>query len=195
MYLWRLKFYNCAGCFLLMNAPGTRLTAQQLYYILHTSSRDLRTSSLNISVIVSFWMLSINLKILCSRFIDKCRQTLTATAELNTIFIDTCYHFRRVKVYSGRLRRTQNVLLMISKYAKVLEYFAEVALQFTEVEWLPCVNFLTLLAVIWLHRRLQARAYRGIARVISNHMYSYHEEWTWRHLYCKCVLTPTKTYV
>ena len=154
MYLWRLKFYNChmkhskiwlvlptpgqwkstvwtwvscAGCFLLMNGLGTRLTAQQLYYILHTSSHDLHISSLNISVIISFWMLSINLKILCSRIIEKCRQTLTATAELNTIFIDTCYHFRRVKVYSGRLRWTQNVLLMISKYAKVLEYLADVA--------------------------------------------------------------------
>ena len=28
------------------------------------------------------------------------------------------------------------------------------------------------------HQRLQARAYPGIAWVISNHAYSYHENWT-----------------
>ena len=33
------------------------------------------------------------------------------------------------------------------------------------------------------HRRLQARAYPGIARVISNHAHTYHEDWTRRHLY------------
>ena len=32
------------------------------------------------------------------------------------------------------------------------------------------------------HRYLQARAYPGIARGISNHAYSYHEDWTRRHM-------------
>ena len=32
------------------------------------------------------------------------------------------------------------------------------------------------------HRCLQVRAYLGIARCISNHAYSYHEDWTRRHV-------------
>ena len=32
------------------------------------------------------------------------------------------------------------------------------------------------------HRRLQARAYPGIARVILNHAYSYHEDRMQRHM-------------
>ena len=32
------------------------------------------------------------------------------------------------------------------------------------------------------HRRLQVRAYLGIARDISNHAYSYHEDRTRRHM-------------
>ena len=36
---------------------------------------------------------------------------------------------------------------------------------------------------IRMHRRLQARAYPGIARVISNHAYSYHEDRTRKHVH------------
>ena len=32
------------------------------------------------------------------------------------------------------------------------------------------------------HRRLQVQAYPGIARVISNHAYSYHDDWAQRHM-------------
>ena len=32
------------------------------------------------------------------------------------------------------------------------------------------------------YRRLQVQAYMGIARVISNHVYSYHEDWMRKHV-------------
>ena len=50
--------------------------------------------------------------------------------------------------YSGRLRRALNVLYVIRKYTKKLPPFAEVGIQFTEIEWLPCVSFLALRSVI-----------------------------------------------
>ena len=36
--------------------------------------------------------------------------------------------------------------------------------------------------VIVVHSRLQAWAYLGIAQVNLNHAYSYHEDWTRRHV-------------
>ena len=46
-------------------------------------------------------------------------------------------------------------------------------------------------SVWWRHRRLQARV---IVWVILNHAYSYHEDWTQRHLYCICVPKHRRTY-
>ena len=45
----------------------------------------------------------------------------------------------------------------------------------------PIMEMLWIVMSLPGHRRLQARAYLGIARVISNHAYSYHENRTWRH--------------
>ena len=44
------------------------------------------------------------------------------------------------------------------------------------------------------HKRLQPRAYSGIARVISNHAYSYHEDRARRHVDSICVLMHAQTY-
>ena len=49
-------------------------------------------------------------------------------------------------------------------------------------------------STICIHRGLQARAYPGIPRVILNHAYSYHEDQTWKHLYCICVPKHRRTY-
>ena len=49
------------------------------------------------------------------------------------------------------------------------------------------------------HRRLQARAYQGIAQVISKRVYSYHKDRTRRHTACPqtsiSMLMHAQTYV
>ena len=45
------------------------------------------------------------------------------------------------------------------------------------------------------HRRLQAQAYLGIAQVISNHAYSYHDDWAQRHMVFNICHMRAQTYV
>ena len=61
----------------------------------------------------------------------------------------------------------------------------------------PCrlYGMTSALMVSWYHRRLQARAYPGIVRVISNHVYSHHEEQTRRHVVTSIWHMRAQTYL